>query len=145
MENEALLSHDQAHCTIDTGVIAEARGLDGRLAAGAEGILLEVLDQRVKEDIPCAGHAAAHEEHFGVGGRSDVGQRHAEGVGHLFHLAGRQSIAAAGRIKDILGLELFAAQNAVYLRVLFQQLLHAADNAGGAGILLQTAAPSRAD
>ena len=66
MENKALLSHDQAHCTIDTGVIAEARGLDGRLAAGAEGILLKVLDQRVEEDIPCAGHAAAHEEHFGL-------------------------------------------------------------------------------
>ena len=98
METFGLFAHDETDGTIDTGVIAEACGLDGGLAAGTEGVFLEVLDQRVEQDIACAGHAAADEEHFGVGGGGDAGQRHAQRVGHILDLAGGQRIAIAGVI-----------------------------------------------
>ena len=98
-----------------------------------------MLHQRVEEDVACAGHTAADEEHLGVGGAGNGGQSHAEGVGHLVHLAGSEGVAAAGGIKDVLGLEVLAAQDAVCVGVLVQQLLHAADDAGSAGILLEAA------
>ena len=52
MENFALCAHDQADSAINTGIIAEAGLLDGGLTAGFERILLEVLVQRGKEDVP---------------------------------------------------------------------------------------------
>ena len=98
-----------------------------------------MLHQRVEEDVACAGHAAAHKEHLGVGGGSDGGQSHAESVGHLVHLAGGEGVAIAGGVEDVLGLKIPAAQDAVGVGILVQQLLHAADDAGGAGILLEAA------
>ena len=106
------LSDNEPHGTVNTGVVAEACGLDGRLAAGLEGVGLEVLHQRVEEDVACAGHAAADEEHLGVGGAGNGGQSHTEGVGHLVHLAGSEGVAVAGGIKDVLGLKILAAQDA---------------------------------
>ena len=80
-----------------------------------------MLHQRVEEDVACAGHTAADEEHLGVGGAGNGGQSHAEGVGHLIHLAGSEGVAAAGGIKDVLGLKILAAQDAVCVGVLVQQ------------------------
>ena len=139
MKYQVLFSHDEPHGTIDAGIIAEGSGNDGGLAAGAEGIGLEMLPQGVEEDISGTGDTAAHHKHLGVGGGGNRGQRHAQGVSHLVHLTGGQCIACTGGIKDILGGKVGAAQGAGGVRVLVQQLLHAADHAGGAGILLQTA------
>ena len=88
MENFALCAHDQADSAINTGIIAEAGLLDGGLTAGFERILLEVLVQRGKEDVPGAGNTAAHQECLGVYCGGNVGQSHAQRVGHLIHLAG---------------------------------------------------------
>src|SRR5699024_4052935 len=63
----------------------------------------------------------------------------AKHVGHLVHFAGGQSVAAAGRVKDIFGGKVGAAQHAGDVGVLVQQLFHAADHTGGAGVLLQAA------
>ena len=139
MKYQVLFSHDEPHSTIDAGIIAEGSGNDGGLAAGTEGIGLEMLPQGVEEDISGTGDTAAHHKHLGVGGGGNRGQRHAQGVGHLVHLTGGQCIACTGGIKDILGGKVGAAQGAGGVRVLVQQLLHTADHAGGAGILLQTA------
>ena len=97
-----------------------------------------MLPQRGKQNLACAGHAAAHHEHLRVHGGGNGCQRHAEGIGHLVHLAGGKGVAIAGGIKHVLGGKLGAAQGAGSIRVLVQQFLHAAHNAGGAGILLQT-------
>ena len=88
MENFALCAHDQADSAINAGIIAEAGLLDGGLTAGFECVLLEVLVQRGKEDVPGAGNTAAHQECLGVYGGGNVGQSHAQRVGHLIHLAG---------------------------------------------------------
>ena len=97
-----------------------------------------MLPQRGKQHITGAGHAAADHEHFRVHGVGHIGQRHAEGVGHLVHLTGGKGVAIAGGIKHVLGGKLGAAQGAGSIRVLIQQLLHAAHNARSTGILLQT-------
>ena len=96
-----------------------------------------MLVQRGKEDVPGAGNTAAHQECLGVYCGGNVGQSHAQRVGHLIYLAGGESVAIAGSVKDVLGGKLGAAEHAGGVRVLVQQLLHAADHAGGAGILLQ--------
>ena len=64
MKYQVLFSHDEPHSTIDAGIIAEGSCNDGGLAAGTEGVFLEVLDQRVEQDIACAGHAAADDAPF---------------------------------------------------------------------------------
>ena len=43
LRTEGSFTHDQAHRTIDTGIVAEDGGHDGGLTAGLEGIDLEVL------------------------------------------------------------------------------------------------------
>ena len=73
-----LFPDNEPHGAVNTGVVAEACGLDGRLAAGLEGEGLEVLHQRVEEDVACAGHTAADKEHLGVGGAGNGGQSHAD-------------------------------------------------------------------
>ena len=62
MKYQVLFSHDEPHSTIDAGIIAEGSGNDGGLAAGAEGIGLEMLPQGVEEDISGTGDTAAHHE-----------------------------------------------------------------------------------
>ena len=80
MKYQVLFSHDEPHGTIDAGIIAEGSGNDGGLAAGAEGIGLEMLPQGVEEDITGTGDTAAHHKHLGVGGGGNRGQRHAQDV-----------------------------------------------------------------
>ena len=55
MKYQVLFSHDEPHGTIDAGIIAEGSGNDGGLAAGTEGIGLEMLPQGVEEDITGTG------------------------------------------------------------------------------------------
>ena len=112
MKYQVLFSHDEPHSTIDAGIIAEGSGNDGGLAAGAEGIGLEMLPQGVEEDISGTGDTAAHHKHLGVGGRGNGGQRHAQGVSHLVQLTGGQCIACTGGIKGILGGKVGTAQGA---------------------------------
>ena len=96
--------------------------------------------QRVEQDFPGAGHAAADHEHFGVGGGGNVCQCHAQRGGHLVHLTGSQCVPGAGGVEHVLGFKVLAAQGAGGVRVCVQQFLHAAHNAGGAGILLKATA-----
>ena len=47
-------AYDQAHGTVNAGVVAKAGGLDGDLLAGLEGVLLVVAHQRVQQHVPGA-------------------------------------------------------------------------------------------
>ena len=62
MKYQVLFSHNEPHSTIDAGIIAEGSSNDGGLAAGTEGIGLEMLPQGVEEDISGTGDTATHPE-----------------------------------------------------------------------------------